>query len=201
MSVPICPHCGAELLAEARFCRQCGGATVAVPGASASSELPTAVFGEKIDTSTTQRLDPRPTSPERGAFVPPATAAEIGPGAGRRLPATLILGVVVIVIIIGIISSVAYVRMRSHSRTTDRAALVYPGSQVIVDMSGDSGRALQLQTGDSLERVVAWYEASLKPTKTMRLTSTSVVMRNQNVTATIAAEGNRTNILIKQMQE
>lgn len=65
-------------------------------------------------------------------------------------------------------------------------------------MSGEGDRALQLQTPDPLERVVAWYEASIKPTKTMRLTSTSVVLRNQNVTATIAAEGNKTNILIKQ---
>ena len=76
--------------------------------------------------------------------------------------------------------------------------MVYPGSQTIVDMQGEGYRTLQLQTPDSLEQVVAWYETILKPTKTMRLTSTSVVLKNQDVTATIATEDNKTNILIKQ---
>jgi len=67
-----------------------------------------------------------------------------------------------------------------------------------VDMTSDEGRAIQLQTGDSLDRVLAWYEGILKPTKTMRLTYTSFVLKNQNVTATIATEDNKTNILIKQ---
>lgn len=68
----------------------------------------------------------------------------------------------------------------------------------MVDITSDDGRAIQLQTGDSLDRVLAWYEGTLKPTKTMRLTSTSVVLRSENVTATIATEDNKTNILIKQ---
>ena len=67
-----------------------------------------------------------------------------------------------------------------------------------MDMTSDEGRAIQLQTGDSLDRVLAWYEGILKPTKTMRLTYTSFVLKNQNVTATIATEDNKTNILIKQ---
>ncbi len=116
----------------------------------------------------------------------------------RRLPAASIVAGIVLVVIIGIVSSVAIVRMRSHSRTTDNAALIYPGAQTVVDMTSDEGRAIQLQTGDSLDRVLAWYEGSLKPTKTMRLTSTSFVLRNQNVTATIVTEDNKTNILIKQ---
>lgn len=65
-------------------------------------------------------------------------------------------------------------------------------------MQGEGYRTLHFQTLDSLEQVVAWYETNLKPTKTMRLTSTSVILKNQNVTATIATEDNRTNILIKQ---
>jgi hypothetical protein len=88
--------------------------------------------------------------------------------------------------------------MRNHSTATDNAALIYPGSQTVVDMTSEAGRAIQLQTGDSLDKVLAWYDASLKPTKTMRLTSTSFVLKNQNVTATIATENNKTNILIKQ---
>ena len=91
-----------------------------------------------------------------------------------------------------------FVRLRSHRQAKDSAALIYPGVQTVVDMTSDEGRAIQLQTGDSPDQVMAWYEASLKPTKTMRLTSTSFVLRNQNVTATIATEDNKTNILIKQ---
>lgn len=117
---------------------------------------------------------------------------------GRRIPAAAIVAGTVLVIIIGIVSLVAVVRMRSHSRTTDSAALIYPGAQTVVDMTSDEGRAIQLQTGDSLDRVLAWYDASLKPTKRMRLTSTSFVLKNQTVTATIATEANKTNILIKQ---
>jgi len=116
----------------------------------------------------------------------------------RRLPAASIVGGIVLVVILGIVSSVAIVRMRSHSRTTDNATLIYPGAQTVVDMTSDEGRAIQLQTGDSLDRVLAWYEGILKPTKIMRLTSTSFVLKNQNVTATIATEDNKTNILIKQ---
>lgn len=115
----------------------------------------------------------------------------------RKLPLALLGGGVVLVII-AIIFSVAFVRMRSHSRTTSSAALIYPGAQTVVDMTSDEGRAIQLQTGDSLDQVLAWYDASLKPTKRMRLTSTSFVLRNQNITATIATEDNKTNILIKQ---
>jgi hypothetical protein len=115
-----------------------------------------------------------------------------------RLPAAAIVGGIVLIVVIGIVSSVAIVRMRSHSTTSDNAALIYPGSQTVVDITNDEGRAIQLQTGDSLDRVLAWYDASLKPTKRMRLTSTSFVLRNQKVTATIATEDNKTNILIKQ---
>jgi len=68
----------------------------------------------------------------------------------------------------------------------------------VVDMTSEEGRAIQLQTADSLDRVLAWYDESLKPTKRMRLTSTSFVLRNQNVTATIVTEDDKTNILIKQ---
>ncbi len=193
MNTTRCSNCGVELAPEARFCRQCG-ATVVVSGGVASSELPTAVLGEQAGINPTQRLDPRPTSPEPGTFV--ESAPPVHAKAGRKLPASLIL--MIVVIVVGIISSVAYVRIRNHNQTADNAALVYPGSQTVVDLTSNEDRALHLQTGDSLEKVVAWYDASLKPSKTMRLTSTSVVLKNQNITATIASEAGKTNILIKQ---
>jgi len=204
MSVPRCSACSAELLPEANFCRQCGR-TVTSGSAVNSSEEPTLTLNERVENVTTQRLEPRPTSPDR---VSPSNPMRNSMAAAsmrantlpprRRLPAASIVGGIVLVIIIGIVSSVAIVRMRSHSRTTDNATLIYPGAQTVVDMTSAEGRAIQLQTGDSLDRVLAWYEGILKPTKTMRLTSTSFVLRNQNVTATIATEDNKTNILIKQ---
>ena len=204
MSVPRCSACGAELLPEANFCRQCGR-TVTSGSAVNSSEEPTLTLNERVENVTTQRLEPRPTSPDRvspsNPMRNPMAAASMRANTlppRRRLPAASIVGGIVLVIIIGIVSSVAIVRMRSHSRTTDNATLIYPGAQTVVDMTSDEGRAIQLQTGDSLDRVLAWYEGILKPTKTMRLTSTSFVLRNQNVTATIATEDNKTNILIKQ---
>lgn len=204
MSVPRCSACSAELLPEANFCRQCG-ATVVSTSAVITSEEPTLNLNEQVADVTTQRLDPRATSPGRGALrnsvgnsiAAPGMRGE-APPSRRKLPLVLLGGGVVLVIVIAIISSVAFVRMRSHSRTTDSAALIYPGAQTVVDMTSDEGRAIQLQTGDSLDRVLAWYDASLKPTKRMRLTSTSFVLRNQNITATIATEDNKTNILIKQ---
>jgi len=207
MSVPRCSTCGAELLPEANFCRQCG-VTVTSSGVVNSSEQTTLTLNERVDNVTTQRLDPRPTSPDRVSLNQPMgnSMRDSVAAAGmrdtlphrRRIPAAAIVVGIVLVVIIGIVSSVAIVRMKSHSRTTDSAALIYPGAQTVVDMTSDEGRAIQLQTGDSLDRVLAWYDASLKPTKRMRLTSTSFVLRNQNITATIATEDNKTNILIKQ---
>ena len=202
MSVPRCSACGAELLPEANFCRQCG-VTVMSARAASASEGPTLTLNEKFDDATTQRLDPRATSPGRvslkNSIDNPVAASSLDHAlpSRRKLPLAL-LGVGVLVIIVAMISSVAFVRMRSHSRTPDNTALIYPGAATVVDMTSDEGRAIQLQTADSLDRVLAWYDASLKPTKRMRLTSTSFVLRNQNVTATIATEDSQTTILIKQ---
>jgi hypothetical protein len=162
-----------------------------------TSEEPTLVLNERVDDITTQRLNPRATSPGRASIKNPIATSGVEAPAGRKIRTAFLVGAVA-VILIAIISTVAFVRIRSHSTTTDSAALIYPGAQTVVDMTSGDGRAIQLQTADSFDRVLAWYQGSLKPTKTMRLTSTSFVLKNQNVTATIAAEDNRTNILIKQ---
>ena len=152
---------------------------------------------------TTSRLNPRATSPETPlqAMVPDLALG--GPEAATQATRrrwTLIGSAFVVLLLCGIIASVAYVRMETRNRTTDDATLFYPGSQTIVDVSSGDGRAIQLQSGDSLEQVIAWYEKSIKPTKTMRLTSTSVVLKNENVTTTVATEGGKTNILIKRLK-
>ena len=200
-SLMNCPQCGAELLPETKFCRRCGALTNDTAETD-SSELPTEVLHQGAVDSTTRRLEPRPTSPDRSLRSPISVISveTDAPAAISRRRSALIGGAVVILLLVGIIASVAYVRLSSHSRTTDDAALIYPGSKTIVDLASGDGRAIQLQTDDSLERVIAWYEASLKPTKTMRLTSTSVVMKNENVTTTLATEAGKTNILIKRIR-
>ena len=187
----------------ANFCRRCGAViTEESSAAPNSSELPTAMLDQKSNVNTS-RLNPRATSPETplravlSRLAPSAGDATAQAGRRRWL---LIGGALLVLLICGIVASVVYVRFNSHRRTTDDATLIYPGAKTIVDVSSGDGRAMQLQTGDSLERVIAWYEKSIKPTKTMRLTSTSVVLKNENVTTTLASEGGKTNILIKRVR-
>lgn len=107
----------------------------------------------------------------------------------------ILIGAVVIAII-GVVTAATLIGMRSHSAGS--GDLIYPGARTVVDMtSNGGGRALHLQTPDPIAKVEAWYQKTLKPDKTMRLTSTSVVLKNAKTTATIAAEDNTTNILIK----
>jgi hypothetical protein len=174
-------------------------------GAVITSEEPTLALNEWVGDITTQRLDPRATSPGRGSLKNPiASSQPAGSLGGQAMPSrrkslpTFLVGGAVFVIVIAIISTVAFFRLGSQGLTADNAELIYPGARTVVDMTSDEGRAIQLQTADSLDQVLAWYQGSIKPTKTMRLTSTSFVLRNQNVTATIATENNKTNILIKQ---
>jgi hypothetical protein len=205
ISVNRCSACSAQLFPEAKFCRQCG-ATVTAGNAVNPSEEPTQALNERLEDVITRRLDPRPTSPGRASQRTPsgksidATSlpAPSSSPPRRKFPTALLLGSAVLIIVIAIVSSAIFMRMRSRSSATGNAELIYPGAETVVDMTSDEGRSIHLQTGDSLERVLAWYDANLKPTKRMRLTSTSVVLRSQNVTATIASEDNKTNILIKQ---
>jgi hypothetical protein len=173
------------LLPATSFCRQCGAAIEA--GANVeSSEQPTAILGN-TDSATTQRLHARATSP--------AMTARASAPSRRKI----VIGVAVVLLIIGIISAVAIVRKRSHTEAAAASQLRYPGAQTVVEMTNtDGSRTLQLQTPDALDKVESWYQKNLKLTKTMRLTSTSYVMKNDNVTITLASEDRKTNILIKQ---
>jgi hypothetical protein len=97
----------------------------------------------------------------------------------------------------------AIVGMRERSTlvlTVPKEALMYPGAQSVVDMANTDGSlTIQLETPDSLDKVERWYQTSLPFTKFVRLTSASVVMKNQNLTITLANEDNKTVILIKKL--
>jgi hypothetical protein len=197
MSSQKCSRCGAELLPEVNFCRQCGAA--ANGSMLSSSELPTAVFGPTNDDPSTRRLNARPTSAERGfrGNVASAVSNQVGESSQRRWRPVAFIAVVLALVTVSLIIWVNFGHTRRSRMTTTNVRLVYPGSKTIVDTTTGDGRAIQLQTTDSVDQVVAWYMSNLKPTKTMRLTPTTVVLKNQDVTATVAAEDDKTNILIK----
>jgi hypothetical protein len=184
---------------EAKFCRRCGAVVTATAAAAAlnSSELPTAIL-DPHDPAT-QNLSPRVTSPETPKHVRGASSGVGAPAKQPKRKRKILIGsaVVALLLLCGLIASVAYMKVRSNNATEVDTALIYPGSKTVAAFSSGDGSTLQLQTNDSLEEVVAWYEKSIRPTKTMRLTSTSVVLKNGNVTTTVASEAGKTNILIK----
>ncbi|HEY5885673.1 MAG TPA: hypothetical protein VIT88_13355 [Pyrinomonadaceae bacterium] len=179
-----CEVCGAELLPGTGFCRQCGAAisTAAVDG----SESPTALFTSN-EAGTTQRLQPRPTKREQSGTK------------ASTLNQKIFLLVAILVLVIGVVAAVAVLSDRYSQDAPSKAALLYPGATTVVDMDhSDGGRTIHLQTSDPMERVEGWYRSSLKLDKTVRLTSSSMVMKNPKVSITLAVEDKKTNILIKQ---
>jgi hypothetical protein len=76
--------------------------------------------------------------------------------------------------------------------------LIYPGSRSVVDIGDSGGAVLQLETTDALDKVQAWYESNLKPTKTLRVNSSSIILKREKVTVTLGFESNLTSIVIKQ---
>ena len=118
----------------------------------------------------------------------------------------LAIVIVIIVALVGLGSVVGVVRSRIMSRIQGRAtvsqpvskSLVYPGAQTILDVTSSGGSGvLQLKTADPIDKVADWYVAILKPTKTLRVGPT-VIMKSDNVSATLVSDGDNTNILIKQ---
>ena len=131
-----------------------------------------------------------------------------GPATGGRARRKSLMILVIIGAVAGLLTVVAVVRLRNHpgmvksSGTTSVSGKVlsYPGAQSIVDMTNNDGsRTIQLQTPDSLDRVQNWYQTNVALTKTVRLTPTSVVMKNAKVTITLANNDNKTVVLIKQL--
>jgi hypothetical protein len=103
-----------------------------------------------------------------------------------------------VILLVGLVTTFTIMRNSLRSHVRSEATLIYPGARKAMDIVADGGgRAMQLETPDSLEAVDAWYQKTLKPEKIIRLSSTSVVLKNEKTVATIVREGNQTNILIK----
>ena len=182
-----CETCGAELLPGTGFCRRCGAA-VSGSGGLDRSEQPTAIFPDE-KAATTRQLRSRSTSP---------TASHATNASSLRRNVVLI--VFAIVLLLGVVAALAVLSDWNSASDSDVEALIYPGASTKVKMDHDQGdRTVQLETTDPLDQVEKWYQSNMKFDKTIRLTSNSVVMRNQRVSITLAVENKKTNILIKQM--
>jgi hypothetical protein len=194
MDTLTCKQCGAELLPQTSFCRQCGAA-ITPSGGLQGDERTTRLF-EEPDVVTTQRLDPRPTTPSQAHLnLSGPGVAEAPKRSDRRV---ILISSLFVVVLVAIVCTIALLRFRNHSGTASSDSLVYPGARKMVDMVNEGGgRAVQLETSDSFEKVDEWYRKAMKPKKVIQLTSGSVVLKNDKTTATIVTENNKTNILIK----
>jgi len=189
-----CEACGAEILPATSFCRKCGS-VIASSGALDPSEQPTAIFPGD-ESATTQRLDSRPTRPNHG-LQPSAQGMAIGSTKtrGRNIA---VGGLVLIVIVVGILVVVTLTRKANTDTDSDASALKYPGAATVVDLTDeDGGQAIQLRAKDPLAQVENWYQTNHKLSKTVRLTSNSVIMKNEKTTVTLVEEDKGTAILIK----
>lgn len=191
MSPFKCRQCGSELLPQTSFCRQCGTRITAdLPD---QNDPATKLFTDE-DIVATQRLDSRPTSPNPPQlnFPPSVVAKEPRKFSGK----ITLVAAALIILLLGLVTTVAI--MRKHISVSSGDSLIYPGARKSLDIVADGGgRAMQLETSDSLEQVDEWYRETLKPDKVIRLSATSVVLKNEKTVATIVREGDQTNILIK----
>ena len=193
---PKCRTCNAELTPGTSFCRQCGAA-INHANEPESEAATTLLAGS--DPVTTQRLAARPTG-DRLLDDPAPVVATTDPEIAKRksLRRALVAGAITVIAVVCILCVALVFTFRSRARSSANAVLVYPGAKTLMDMKYDDGsRAMTLETGDSLGKVEGWYQSSLRPSKVIRLTSGSVVLKNQNTTATLVVDDDKTNILIK----
>jgi hypothetical protein len=87
----------------------------------------------------------------------------------------------------------------SGGATAISREMVYPGAKITTEINGpEGGSALHLQTGDSFDKVVAWYTAKLKPVNTLKTAGPTAILRGVGLSAIINSSGNGVNIFLKQ---
>ena len=80
---------------------------------------------------------------------------------------------------------------------TSSNQLIYPGAETV--LSVDSGRVLQLRTGDSFEKVFAWYSSKLQPAQIIRPPGNeTAIIKAEKVAAVITAVDGHLTIMLKQ---
>jgi hypothetical protein len=230
-----CANCGAELMADAKFCRKCG--------------QPANTLGRgSVTEVTTRRLG----TPGQAAFMPGqgmagqqsleqqgsgqanlASSAEtrsLAPASTlkRWLPGLLLLTVLVLVPLIYIVSEFWHPKIIKIVRPSVEAPAVpqppqppqppapaqpaakanaidqsyyYPdASTTMVISKAGEGDVVQLQTGDSVEKVTDWYTNKLKPTQVIRQPE-NVVLKSDKLSVFIRSSGDGTSIMLKQGED
>lgn len=198
-----CAKCSSEILAGTNFCRSCGAPVKSGPE---PSEKKTALLEDRVARATTRRFEPRETA-EASAEVPLGTynsgaraSTPVPPPVPVRFRRSLLIATLVLLILLGGTALVGVMKRLRHSGTRTQVSqqLNYPGAQTIVNVGGESGAVLQMETADRLEKVSAWYEATLKPTKVLKVNVATLIMKNADITVTMAATDSGTSIVIKQ---
>ena len=201
-----CAKCGAGIVPGTRFCRSCGTPVESQPE---PSEMPTAVLDEKVVRRKTQRFEARTTAEASDAaalrtYGPAATVSspEQPPRARAGFRRSLIIVALILVTLLGVGVLVGVMkRARHHSTTQTQVSpqFNYPGARIMVNVGGEGGGVLQLESTDRLDKVSSWYASTLKPTKTLQVNAATVIMKNDKITVTMAATDEGTSIVIKQL--
>jgi hypothetical protein len=160
----------------------------------------------RLTPATTQRFEPRKTA-ENSTEVPlgryhpgmPGLSSALAPVPARSRHSLLIVALMLL-ILLGAGALVGVMERLRHSRTQTHVSqqFNYPGAQTVVNVGSESGSLIQMETADRLEKVSAWYQSTLKPTKILRVNVDTLIMRNNDITVTMAASDAGTSIVIKQ---
>jgi hypothetical protein len=223
-----CNHCGAGLLPDARYCRQCGSPVTQLNQGS-------------VTESTTQLLD-RPEStpilghdfpspggkleyqpPQTSPSIPARTTTSLERASSRRQWSVAIL---LVIAFIGLIAIALVFKLEGrrgagfHPPGTavpavpppappappaavggaNDPALIYPGAKKTMQItSADDGNLIQLESEDPVDQVAAWYKAKLKPRNVLNVPGANVILETDEFKVIITtAGGDKTNILLKQ---
>jgi hypothetical protein len=196
-----CAKCGLEIVPGTSFCRSCGAPVESQPD---STERKTALLGERAEPRKTQRFESRTTADDGQAIrsyrpVTPVFVSQQSPAKPSRR-GLLIVGLILMLLVCAS-ALVGVIKRTRHSARSTRMAqqLIYPGARTVINVGGENGGVLQMETTDPIDKVSDWYAATLKPTNTLQVTTATVIMKNDQVTATMAGTDQGTTIVIKQV--
>ena len=227
-----CGYCGASFHEGARFCRQCGNpiplkevGSVTEPTTRLLDQSPrpqATGFSEYQQGGPVYRA--AETSP-----APPSTVTQ-GLQRSRRYRAPLIIFIVCSIAVFLFVAGIAVaVKVLWHSPVMRPPVtsgpvvppvppavpgiaappagvvgneFIYPGSKVNLQANTADGVTLQLQTTDSIDKVVTWYTTKLKPTKTVNPGfepggARISIMEGENGKAVITGNDEGTSIIFK----
>jgi hypothetical protein len=75
------------------------------------------------------------------------------------------------------------------------SALIYPGADLMMEMTRKDGSVRTLRTEDSIDKVIAWYTEKLKP-ETIQKTKDATVLSGTKTTAVISSEEGETIVVL-----